>query len=93
MRSLASPSSTFAIIIRAVGTGGSNRPQIVADQFTLFQPGGQIMHTTLLLALPEFSDLPTALNYMYFFERSKKIALIDMTLKKKVIDQNTETCV
>ena len=28
-----------------------------------------------------------------FFERSKKIALIDMTLKKKVIDQNTETCV
>ena len=67
----------------------------MADQFTLFQPGGQIMHTTLLLATPEFSDLPTALNfcYMYFFERSKKIALIDMTLKKKVIDQNTETCV
>jgi hypothetical protein len=29
-------------------------PQILADQLTLFQPGGQIIPTTLSLALPDF---------------------------------------
>ena len=32
----------------------------LADQFTLFQPGGQVIPTTLQLP-PGFSDLPTAL--------------------------------
>ena len=36
-------------------------PQILNDQLTLNQLGGQIVSTTLLLDPPGFSDLPTAL--------------------------------
>ena len=37
-------------------------PQILNDQLTLNQLGGQIVSTTLLLDPPGFSDLPTALT-------------------------------
>ena len=43
------------------------RPTFLADQLAQSQPdggGGQIMPTTLLHALPGFSDLPTALQYV-----------------------------
>ena len=35
---------------------------ILADQLTLYQPGEQIMPTTVLRAPPGFSDLATALS-------------------------------
>ena len=40
---------------------GGHPPQILSDQVTLFQPGGQIMPTTFYLP-PGFSDLPPALK-------------------------------
>ena len=40
----------WAVSSRDGGTGGAGGHQILADQFTLSQPGGQIMPTTLLLA-------------------------------------------
>ena len=47
--------------IRPVGAGGAMvAPQILAN-LNLFSIRGKIMHTTLLLSLPGFSDLPTAL--------------------------------
>ena len=56
-------------LFRAVGAGGSGgamppppSPQILVDQLNIFQLGGQIMPTTLLLAPPPiFLDLLTAL--------------------------------
>ena len=37
-------------------------PQIMLDQYTLAQPGEQIMPRTLLLGTPIISDPPTALD-------------------------------
>ena len=42
--------------------GGHMPPQFLADQSTLYQPGGQIMPTTFLPAPLKISDLPTALS-------------------------------
>jgi hypothetical protein len=52
----------LTVVVEAIARiqGGRNRgegpipyPQILADQLTLFQPGGQIMPTTLLLDPPQ----------------------------------------
>jgi hypothetical protein len=39
------------------GAGGHVPPQFLAEQLTLSQPGGQIMPTTVLSALPDFQTL------------------------------------
>ena len=44
-------------------------PQFLADQFTLYQQGGQVMPTKLLHAPFGFSDLLTALNLAITIER------------------------
>ena len=51
-----------------VGPGGlPPSPKILADQLTLFKPGGQIMPITLLPAPPPgFRKLPTPLKNDYF---------------------------
>ena len=53
-------------LLRAVGAGGAGcamppSPQILADQLTLFQPGGTDYAHLIATGTPEFSDLPTAL--------------------------------
>ena len=50
------------MLTRAGGTGGGSCPPLILkDQLTLFQPGGQITPTTLILKSPGFSDLPPGL--------------------------------
>ena len=46
-------------------------PQILADQLTLFQPEGQIMPYTLLLAPPppRFLGLPTVIKKLYWRQK------------------------
>ena len=39
------------------GVGGARAPHFLAEQLTLSQPGGQIMPTTVLSALPDFLTL------------------------------------
>ena len=39
--------------------------QILADQLTLFQPGGTDYAHLITTGTPGFSDLPTALNYKW----------------------------
>ena len=45
---------------RKRGAGGALAPQFLAEQLTLSQPGGQIMPTTVLWALPDFQTLRRA---------------------------------
>jgi hypothetical protein len=59
--------ATLAHINRAVGTcgkgGRSPPPQILADQLTLYQSGGQYYAYVLLFVPPlDFQTFPTALN-------------------------------
>jgi hypothetical protein len=52
--------------------------QNLADQLTLFQPGGTDYAHLITTGTPGFSDLPTALNYTYllywtlYFQSFKK---------------------
>ena len=43
-----------AVNTEGAGGGGQLPLQVLAYQYILFQPGGQIMPSTLLLALPDF---------------------------------------
>ena len=49
------------------GLRGLQPPQFLTDQLTLYQPGGgQIMHTTVLPAPPDFQTLRRACSYTLF---------------------------
>ena len=55
---------------RRVVPGGAGdampwQPQILADQSTLFQPGGADHAHQINAGTPGFSDFPTALNHTY----------------------------
>ena len=52
------------------GAGGARAPDFLAEQLTLSQPGGQIMPTTVLQALPDFQTLRRPC--LYSFYKSKK---------------------
>ena len=45
--------------------GGPWHTQILADQLTLFQPGGTDYAHLITTGTPEFSDLPTALRWRH----------------------------
>ena len=48
--------------VETIGGRGGTSPQIFADQLTLSQPGGQLMHVTLLLSHPT-PDFQTFLRH------------------------------
>ena len=60
--------------------------QILADQLTLFQPGGTDYAHLITTGTPGFSDLPTALICMYFKENlhpsGLSIAPVEMAFSK-----------
>ena len=51
-------------VARGGGSGGASAPQFLADQLTLYQPGGHIIPTQYYKP-PGFSDLATALHLRY----------------------------
>ena len=62
--------------------------QILADQLTLFQPGGTDYAHLITTGTPGFSDLPTAvtckfLKFMFFKKATKidEIFTVDLTLQ------------
>ena len=48
--------------------------QILADQLTLFQPGGTDYAQLITTGTPGFSDLPTALFPLFILSRNIKIS-------------------
>ena len=48
--------------------GVPGHTQILADQLTLFQPGGRDYAPLITAGTPGFSDLPTALGCRYVFK-------------------------
>ena len=53
--------------------GGAHAPQILADQLTLSQPGGNIMPPTLLLSLPDYQTKRHLLRRLTYFDRNGPI--------------------
>ena len=49
--------------------------QSLADQLTLFQPGGTDYAHLITTGTPGFSDLPTALHEILFFLSSSEITI------------------
>ena len=60
--------------VSSLGVPGLPRhTQILADQLTLFQPGGTDCAHLITTGTPGFSDLPTALESKYLLHPDKSI--------------------
>ena len=76
------------LIDMAVGEGwpGGHGPNILADNLTLSQPGGQIIPITMAKSRGGggFSDLPTALNYILMTSNKVHLSLSKENDKRNI---------
>ena len=63
----------LALFIASSGLLEPRGSPYLMDRLTLFQPRGHIIPTTLLLAPPPFSKLPTALQLLLLFQPKKAL--------------------
>ena len=84
--------------VGAGGAGGAWHTKILADQLTLFQPGGTDCAHLITIGTPGFSDLPTALfsednhllsfdkkgSLLFIFSHKKSMHIQSYTYKKEI---------